>query len=871
MLIVKKSFLLAMASAWVVIMTGGAASARQNAEPTPPLFPFVLPWDDASAGVTNMSGLIEKPAGKQGPIQARDGHFFAGDSRIRFFGVNLCFGGNFPTHDEADQIAARMAKFGINCVRFHHMDTSVSPSGLLEKDRLTIDPERLERLDYLIARLKEHGIYSNLNLHVGKPYPGLPTWEDMPNYGKGVDNFDPAMISQQKNYARALLNHVNPYTRYRYAEEPAVAIVEINNENALWHEWSNGSLDDMPAHYSNTLQAGWNDFLAQKYGDDTKLKAAWNVKEEPTGQELLKNRGFAQGLQAWNLEMHSGQGQAQPKQEAGSAVLQVVVTQPAQQNWHIQLSQAGLELRGGKPFTLSFRARTDAPFSMNVNAMQAHEPWRQLWSTQAKVTTDWQEFRYVFQPSEDDSNGRITFSGMGARAGILELAEVSLVPGGVSGLNPGEKLGGIAWLTKGDFASRTAEAQRDWVHYLWRLESRYWSGMHDFLKQELGVKAVVLGTQMGWSPAPVQAKLDAIDSHSYWQHPHFPRRPWDLADWTIKNIPMAGRPDGGTLPRLALSRVVGMPFLCTEYNHSAPNTYGSEAFLLLASFASRQDWDAIFAFAYSHRPGEWDAGRITSFFDIDQNPVKMATLPAAVAMFLRGDVPRAAKSVIARPKPEDWLEAGRSRGAWGLNAEAFGTSPQTALQAFVGLALDDAAAAKAFQESSEPQDDLAAFHWTAAEGQDQGGVTIDTMRSKAVIGSTKLGPSRLKDVTITPGPNRQDWAAITLTAIDGADFRAAGRILITATGLAENQGMKWQDAEKTSVGRDWGERPSMVEGIPATITLPVAASRARAWPLDERGQRRTGEPLRIEPDGEGCRLTIGPASRTLWYEVEVSR
>ena len=199
----KKSIVLAtMASAWVLQLTVGTASARQGAEP-PPLFPFVLPWDDASVGVTNMSGLIEKPAGKHGPIQARDGHFFAGESRIRFFGVNLCFGANFPSHDEADQVAARMAKFGINCVRFHHMDTSVSPSGLLKSDRLTIDPERLEKLDYLIARLKENGIYVNLNLHVGKPYPGLPTWDDMPSYGKGVDNFDPAMISQQKDYARA--------------------------------------------------------------------------------------------------------------------------------------------------------------------------------------------------------------------------------------------------------------------------------------------------------------------------------------------------------------------------------------------------------------------------------------------------------------------------------------------------------------------------------------------------------------------------------------------------------------------------------------------------------------------------------------------
>src|SRR5258707_7867292 len=77
------------------------------------MFPFVLPWDDASAGVTNVSAWLEKPAGAVGFVGVRDGHLNTGKGRIRFFGVNMAFGGNFPAHADAEKIAARMAKFGI--------------------------------------------------------------------------------------------------------------------------------------------------------------------------------------------------------------------------------------------------------------------------------------------------------------------------------------------------------------------------------------------------------------------------------------------------------------------------------------------------------------------------------------------------------------------------------------------------------------------------------------------------------------------------------------------------------------------------------------------------------------------------------------
>jgi len=92
------------------------------------MFPFVLPWNDATPGVTDLSSWLDTPAGKHGFIHAeRDGHLYAGRRRIRFFGVNFCFGANFPRRDDAESIAARLAKFGINVVRFHHMDMQPFP------------------------------------------------------------------------------------------------------------------------------------------------------------------------------------------------------------------------------------------------------------------------------------------------------------------------------------------------------------------------------------------------------------------------------------------------------------------------------------------------------------------------------------------------------------------------------------------------------------------------------------------------------------------------------------------------------------------------------------------------------------------------
>jgi hypothetical protein len=117
-------------------------------------------------------------------------------------------------------------------------------------------------------------------------------------------------------------------------------------------------------------------------------------------------------------------------------------------------------------------------------------------------------------------------------------------------------------------------------------------------------------------------------------------------------------------------------------------------------------------------------------------------------------------------------------------------------------------------------------------------------------------------VKVEFGALRQGFGVVQATVLEGESFTSAKRILITATADVANTDMKWTSPEKISVGRNWGRAPSLVEGVPATITIPGAA-RLRAWALDERGQRAAEVQLK-----NGV-LEIGPQHRTLWYEAAV--
>ncbi len=273
--------------------------------PGPTTADFPISFSPDAPNLLSASHLLEKPAGQFGSITAHDGHFFSGDKRIRFWGVNFAFGGNFPTHDQSDKLALRLSNFGINAVRFHHMDMMPYPGGIFADQSLTnLSEEALDRLDYFIAALKKQGVYSNLNLHVSRQYARPHKWENadkLENYDKIVDIFHPELIEANKKYATDLLTHLNKYTNTRLADEPAICMVEINNEDTLFFWGGVQKLATLPDPYAKILQQQWNDWLARQYQSRDKLLIAWGEKsltddEDPTKSTVA--RGLLRGQTA---------------------------------------------------------------------------------------------------------------------------------------------------------------------------------------------------------------------------------------------------------------------------------------------------------------------------------------------------------------------------------------------------------------------------------------------------------------------------------------------------------------------------------------------------------------------------------------------
>jgi hypothetical protein len=812
----------------------------------------------------------------------QDGHLFAGDQRIRFFGTNLTAGACFPDHDTAEKVAARMAKFGFNAVRFHFLDSTWGSPRLINYESgswTNWNAESLDRLDYFLAKLREHGLYANLNLLVGRRF-GVNDGVD-PAINKldwkaahAVGFFHKPHLEAQKAYARQLLTHRNPYTKLTYAEDPAVALVEINNENGLIHTWFAGDFDQLPEVFARDLQAQWNAWLATKYPTTEALAKAWGARNEPLGAELLSNAGFAEGVQGWNVEQHEG-AVVEARVENGTALLRV--SKAGSAGWHVQLNQPKLKLAKGGIYTAGFRAGADKPRKITVGAMQAHDPWRNLgFHTTLELDKAMREFSFTFIAGDGDDNARFGFAEMNQEGAEFRFAGVSLKPGGRVGLQVDESLEQktIRAPKAAEGRALPAGGKQDWIRFLWETERRHWVEMRRFLREELGVKAPVVGTIVATSTPRLMAEMDAVDTHAYWEHPHFPGKPWDRNNWFVKNISMVDYLDRATVTRLAMQRVAGKPHLVTEYNHPAPNTHAGEGPLFVAAFGALQDWDGVFLYNYSHDETRTKAGRIPDFFDIGQHPTIMANVVIASLLFRRGDM-RPAREILTMPLPEAReVELIAQKGhAWGvIPSDQFGLDPMNAVLHRVALDVTVPAdkAAAPLQDVTAGKKELASdtgeLTWRVPE-KDKGVLEVRTPRTKAVIGhvdgqTVDLGHG----VQIAVKKTKGNWCTVALTVLEGESFeRGPARVLLVATGYTENTDMGWKDEKKETVGTNWGKPPSLVEPITATIRLPGGAALPAVYPLDDRGQRRP--PLTAAAKEGAVELEIGPAGGTLWYEI----
>lgn len=857
-------------AAWVVL---GCAVAAQELEFEG--FPFTIPYGGLAEGTAPEAlARLEAPAGAEGFVEVRGDRFVLADSGrpIRFWATNLCFGACFPPHDVAERMARRMASLGINCVRFHHMDASGYPRGIWESqgwgdfEHTGLHPEALDRLDYLIARLKDQGIYVNINLHVSRSYgerdgfPAVGEGERVPNYGKGVDNFYPRCIEEQERYARMLLRHVNAYTGKAYAEEPALAMVEISNEDGLLFEWRGGGLDRLPAPYIEELQRQWNAWLSRKHGSTEALRTAW-AEGEVAGDEtdLLAAPGVGPALQT----IGEAEASVEDSRTAdGRAIRTVTVHRASPTSWHVQHTWAPLAVQEGTAYVLRLRMRANREADVSLNCMMNHEPWSRLGlSSGATVTPQWQDYEFYFTATGDDApdadgsgGARITLSGLSQADLEVQFSNPTLQLASLHGLLPDEGLGTVAWLHKRELAARTPAVGRHLIRFLRDTEVAYWQGMRDYLRDELGVRMPVTGTAVGFTTTHIAAETaDFVDSHAYWQHPVFPGRPWDASNWFVRNDVMVNTPDRSTLVGLAARRVFGLPYTVTEYNHPSPHHYEAEGFPLIALYGAFQAWDGIFTFTYASSD-RWETDHVSDYFSVASNPVKLAVQPACSAMLLKGGIQPPPRVAAGRSSLEQRLQHVLSGAGWSLDAYPDEVGRLAWQEALVGMALDA-------KEPAVPEGPGSDLHWDVND-DGRGLVRYVGSGCAGMIGFAEGKTIEVGGISITPGATSLDgFSVIMLNAVDGQALGEPGRYLITAVSRWANRNMGWNEA-RNSVGRQWGEGPTQCEGVPLMVV-----TRGNVYPLNPDGSRRA---LAMHGDGEaGAHYALGPEQRTLWYELVI--
>ena len=192
----------------------------------------------------DFSFLVDAPAGKYGFIRPKsDGTLTfsdAPDKRIRLFGVNTCFTASFLEKDEVEKLADYLVYCGYNSIRIHHHDTLLTDQ--TAEDSLTFNKSQLDKLDYLVFCMKQHGIYVTTDLYTNRKFK---RGDRIPECQAYSENFamkmllpiSHAALENWKEFARRWMTHKNPYTGLTWAEEPALYCLNLVNEEVLRCHW----------------------------------------------------------------------------------------------------------------------------------------------------------------------------------------------------------------------------------------------------------------------------------------------------------------------------------------------------------------------------------------------------------------------------------------------------------------------------------------------------------------------------------------------------------------------------------------------------------------------------------------------------------
>lgn len=261
-------------------------------------FPFI-PTNTFEPGMIGMQDWLDAPSGKHGFLQMEKGNLqFEDGTPVKFWGTNICSQLPFVEAEKADSFANFMAKYGVNAVRFHKF-TRHAYDG---KHSTRLSPEKFNRFDYFQHQLREQGIYYGWSHIYGhKVLPGDSSkllaygeiknleypWSHLNASTSSLVNFAPDLQDLSIALTVNMLEHVNPYTGLRYADDPALAFIEFQNEDNIFWGAIERSLQQAPT-YKALLSRMFSKWLTDKYTSQESLEKAWGKQNIPQNELLSK-------------------------------------------------------------------------------------------------------------------------------------------------------------------------------------------------------------------------------------------------------------------------------------------------------------------------------------------------------------------------------------------------------------------------------------------------------------------------------------------------------------------------------------------------------------------------------------------------------
>jgi len=251
---------------WAMVSDVAVAGEQPAADPN--WFALEPVKDNFGPTILDCSRWVEAPTGRHGFVTVKGDRFvFEDGTPTRFWGAQV---GGF-SKEQVDYAVRRMRRQGINITRMHGLESLNDRAG---KTSFDYSAQGFDRLDYLIARLGENGIYMILDVHypltyrfkAGDEVPGLP--EGGP--ASHAQFFNEKIAGIMHRRMADIFTHVNPYTKKRYCDDPTIAAVEVLNEDSLfWGEIAQPFRDELGRKFS--------DWLRKKHGDDAGLQKVWTV------------------------------------------------------------------------------------------------------------------------------------------------------------------------------------------------------------------------------------------------------------------------------------------------------------------------------------------------------------------------------------------------------------------------------------------------------------------------------------------------------------------------------------------------------------------------------------------------------------------